>query len=673
MFVHTMLSLGDKYLDYTVKAFIGRGGMGTVFLLEKKNGEKAALKILHPHLMDDEELVHRFYLEAEVAGRINSPKVCKVFDVRKVSLGEKESHGILMEYVEGDSLADMMEDCEVFGEDWALHVADNVLEALEAVHGAGLLHRDIKPENILITPDDSIKLLDLGLAKVMESSIKLSKTGYFIGTYQYASPEQLTGDPLDPSCDIYSLGTVLYELTTGTRPYKSNDLRELMHEKVNVPARPPGRINPTLTPFFDMLILEMMAINPEKRLRSATRVRELIKQREKSDWYRAKVSLSMSLESLSKQSTLRRMVRVPRRTALHGRNKELKKLLEWADQALGFVKPDDESKSEPEKGFGVMIGGEAGIGKTRLVEEIVIRLEAREKEHVALVGRSQQERRHVPYSPLIDMVRDFFLLDDEPEVDLVQLFSEYLPNLRPLIPPFLELVTRRSYLDESTIRGVLNESNLLHLFQTLFSTIAKEIPLILFFDDLQWADVNTINVLSYLVAGLGDAPLLILGTFRDEELQSEETETHPLVEFLAKFARTRQVNRISLERLDEDACIDIIEECFPNAPFVDSLGERVYKKSEGNPFFIMEILNLLYDEGRVGFVDGRWTMKGETEDIEIPASLRDIVAFRLERLADEERDVIEAASILGYRFESKLLGDLIELSRIKLLKILQKL
>ena len=367
------------------------------------------------------------------------------------------------------------------------------------------------------------------------------------------------------------------------------------------------------------------------------------------------------------------MVRVPRRTALHGRNKEIKKLLEWTDQALGFQEADDEQSPEPDKGFGVMIGGEAGVGKTRLVEEMVLRLEAKEKVHVVLVGRSQQERRYVPYCPLIDMVRDFFLLDDEPEVDLVELFSEYLPNLRTLIPPFLELVTRKSYLDESTIRGVLNETNLLHLFQTLFSTIAKEIPLILFFDDLQWADINTINVLNYLVAGLGDAPLLIIGTFRDEELQMEDSESHPLVEILAKFARTRQVNRISLERLDEDACIDIIEECFPNAPFVDNLAETVFKKSEGNPFFIMEILNLLYDEGRVGFVDGRWKIKGETEDIEIPPSLRDIVAFRLERLADDERDVLEAASILGYRFESKLLGELIDLSRIKLLKLLQKL
>ena len=668
-----MLSLGDKYLDYIVKAFIGRGGMGTVLLLEKANGEKAALKILHPHLMDDEELVHRFYLEAEVAGRIKSPMVCKVYDVRQVSLGEKDSHGILMEYVEGDSLADMMENCEVFGEDWALQVADHVLEALEAVHEAGLLHRDIKPENILITSDDSIKLLDLGLAKVMESSIKLSKTGYFIGTYQYASPEQLTGEPLDPSCDIYSLGTIMYEMTTGTRPHNSNDLRELIHEKVNVPVRPPGRINPTLTPFFDMLVTDMMAIKPEKRLRTAARVRELIRDREKSDWYRAKVSLSMSRESLSQQSTLRRMVRVPRRTALHGRNEEIAKLIAWANQALGFRQSVADTDQLPEEGFGILIGGEAGIGKTRLVEEVVIRLEAKEKDHVVLVGRSQQERLHVPYGPLIDMVRDFFLLDDEPEVDLAVLFGEYLPNLKPLIPPFLELVTHKSYLDESQIRGVLNESNLLHLFQTLFSTIAKEIPLILFFDDLQWADVNTINVLGYLVNGLGDAPLLIIGTFREEELAVEESEGHPLVEFLAKFARTRMVNRISLKRLDMEACFDIVEECFPNAPFVDSLAERVFEKSEGNPFFIMEILNLLYDEGRVGFVDGRWQLKGETGDIEIPASLRDIVAFRLERLSDQERDTLEAASILGYRFESKLLGQLIEIPRIKLLKVLQKL
>src|SRR4030042_2384041 len=104
----------------------------------------------------------------------------------------------------------MMEEGDTFGEEWALHVADGVLEALEPIHNAVLLHRDIKPENIIITPEDTVKVLDLGLAKVMESSIKLSKTGYFIGTYHYASPEQLTGEDIDYSCDIYSLGTVLY-------------------------------------------------------------------------------------------------------------------------------------------------------------------------------------------------------------------------------------------------------------------------------------------------------------------------------------------------------------------------------------------------------------------------------------------------------------------------------
>lgn len=672
-----MLSIGDTYLDYTVDAYIGRGGMGTVLRLQKPDGECAALKILHPHLFDDEELVKRFYLEAEVAGRIDSPRVCKVFDVRRVSLGRKESHAILMEYVEGESLADMMEYGDAFGEEWALHVADGVLEALEAIHDAGLLHRDIKPENIIITPDDNVKVLDLGLAKVMESSIKLSKTGYFIGTYHYASPEQLTGGDLDFSCDIYSLGTVLYELTTAARPHTSDDIRELIFEKVNMPVRPPGRLNPTLSPFFDMLVSDMLAIKPSNRPGNAPQLRQIIEEREKSDWYRTKVSISISRESLSSLSGLRRLVRVPRRTKLYGRDAEMDKLRTIARDSLGFVRSEngepDDTGGQGGQGGVIFIGGEAGIGKTRLVEEMVTELEASDMMHVILLGRSLQEKRHVPYAPLIEMVRDFFLLEDEPEVDLIELFGEYLPNLRPLIPPFLELVTHKRFLDDSDIRGVLNESNLLHLFQTLFTTIAKEVPLILFLDDLQWADVNTIGVLSYLLSGLGDAPLLIVGTFRDEELESPEGESHPLVEVLARFAGKPLIGRISLNRLEFDACHGIISECFPGAEFVDDLTDRVYEKSEGNPFFIMEILNLLFDEGKVGFRGGRWEMMEESSAIEIPPSLRDIVAYRLDMLSDEEREVLEAASILGYRFTSALLGEMIEIRRIKLLRMLQKL
>jgi len=666
-----MLTIGDKYLDYTVIAYIGRGGMGTVLLLEKPGGERAALKVLHPHLLEDEELVRRFYLEAEVAGRIESPRVCKVYDVRRVELGEGESHAILMEYVQGESLAEMMESGGAYGEEWALHVAEGVLEALDAIHAAGLLHRDIKPENIVVTPEDTVKVLDLGLAKVMESSIKLSKTGYFIGTYHYASPEQLTGDEIDYSCDIYSLGLVLYELTTGARPHASDDIRELIYEKVNVPVRPPSRLNPTLSPFFDLLITDMLEIKPANRLQPAKAVLQIVRERERSDWYRTKVSVSIARESLSRLSGLRRLVRVPRRTGFYGRSRELGDLRMYAHQALGFGIPDEESRDE--HGLTVFIGGEAGIGKTRLVEELVTELEAGDHMHVILLGRSLREKRHVPYAPLIEMVRDFFLLENEPEVNLVELFSEYLPNLRPLIPPFLELVTHKRFLDDSDIRGVLNENNLLHLFQTLFATIAKEVPLILFLDDLQWADVNTIGVVSYIVSGLADVPLLILGTFRDEELESAEGESHPLVELLARFTGKPWMRRISLGRLNRDACGEIVGECFPGADFVDELADRVYRKSEGNPYFIMEILNLLFDEGKVGFVDGRWTMKGVTSEIEIPPSLRDIVAFRLGKLSEEEREILEAASILGYRFTSALLGQLIDVPRIKLLRTLQKL
>jgi len=666
-----MLSIGDKYLDYTVTGYIGRGGMGTVLLLEK-DGEKAALKILHPHLLDDEELVRRFYLEAEVATRIKSDRICRVYDIRQVSLGARDSHGILMEFVEGDALAEMMEQGDAFGEEWALHVADGVLEGLEAIHDAGLLHRDIKPENIIITPEDTIKLLDLGLAKVIESSIKLSKTGYFIGTYHYASPEQLIGDDLDFSCDIYSLGTVLYELTTGARPHTSTEIRELIHEKINVPVRRPSRLNPTLSPFFDMLVTDMLQIKPEKRVGTAKLCRQIICERERCDWYKARVSVSISLDSISQSTSLRRMVRVPRRTGLYGRSKELDNLRKWAGRAIGLI-GDTESTSEIRQGLTVLIGGEAGIGKTRLVEELVCELEAGDNPFVVLAGRSLQEKRHVPYGPLIEMVRDFFMLDNEPDVDLVQLFGEYLPNLRPLIPPFLELVTHKRFLDESDIRGVLNETNLLHLFQTLFTTIAKEVPLILFLDDLQWTDINTIGVLSYLATGIAEAPLLIIGTFRDEELIAEDGQTHPLNEVIARFAGKPQVKRISLGRLDSDACYGIVSECFPAADFVDELAERVFEKSEGNPFYIIEILNLLFDEGKVGFVQGRWQMQGVSADIEIPPSLREIVAYRLEKLSDQEREILEAASILGYRFSSDLLGKLIEIQRIKLLRTLQKL
>jgi serine/threonine protein kinase/tetratricopeptide (TPR) repeat protein len=662
-----MLSIGDKFEGYTVKSYLGRGGMGTVMLLENDDGGKAALKILHPHLMDDDELVKRFYLEAEVAQRIESPHICKVFGIHEISLGDAPSHGILMEYVEGESLADLMENREMFNEEWALHVGEGVLEALVAIHNAGLIHRDLKPENIVITPDDQVKVLDLGLAKVLESSIKLSKTGYFIGTYQYASPEQLTGDDLDFSCDIYSLGIVLYEITTAARPHDSDDIRELIYEKVNTPVRAPSRLNPTLSPFFDMLVEEMMEIKPRDRLSRADVVLQIIREREKSDWYRARISVSISRDSLAASTVMRRLVRVPRRTALYGRKDELEALKNHALPCLGF-----DGKEDSHSGI-ILIGGEAGIGKTRLIEEFVGSLDSLEKPYVVLLGRALRERRHVPYSPLIEMVRDFFMLDEDVEIDLLKLFEEYLENLRPLIPPFLELITQRRFMDDSRTRGVLNESNILHLFRTLFKNIAVEVPLIMFFDDLQWADVNTISVLNYIVGGDLDVPLLLLGSFREEEIEAEEGTTHPLKESLARIAGKDAVLRLSLTRLNEEACHDVVTECFPAAGFIDDLTGRLYRQSDGNPFFLMEIINFLVDEGRIGFKDGKWQIRGDLDEVTIPESLKDIVSYRLDQLNEKEREVLEAASIIGFKFKSDLLGELTELNRIKLLRFLQTL
>jgi serine/threonine protein kinase/Tfp pilus assembly protein PilF len=259
--------LSDRY---RIEAKLGEGGMGEVYLAaDTQLGRKVALKVLPGELTRDEERVRRFEREALTAGGLNHPNIVTIYEV-----GQAEgTHFIATELVEGTTVRTLINQGPIELSK-LLDIGVQTAEALAAAHRAGVVHRDIKPENIMVRPDGYVKLLDFGLAKLLETTTErrptaLTVPGMVVGTMQYMSPEQTLGDSVDHRTDIFSLGCVLYETATGRHPFRGETFVEVLHKITNTPADRPRAINPTIPAELERIIDKSLAKDPGDRYQHA--------------------------------------------------------------------------------------------------------------------------------------------------------------------------------------------------------------------------------------------------------------------------------------------------------------------------------------------------------------------------------------------------------------------
>ncbi|HKV75228.1 MAG TPA: protein kinase [Gemmatimonadales bacterium] len=227
---------------YHIKKKLGEGGMGQVYLAEHvKMGRRCAVKIMTAGLSNDPEAVGRFNREAANASRIAHPNVCAIYDFGETAEGLIY---LAMEFIEGQSLTDFLHDTGPLPLPRAAAILSQAADALQAAHDLGIVHRDLKPDNIMISSvrgRDVVKVVDFGIAKATGSdamSQKVTRTGLVVGTPEYMSPEQLTGDALDGRSDIYSLGLVFYRMITGVLPFKSDSAQEAMVKRLTEDPAP---------------------------------------------------------------------------------------------------------------------------------------------------------------------------------------------------------------------------------------------------------------------------------------------------------------------------------------------------------------------------------------------------------------------------------------------------
>ncbi|MDP8954922.1 MAG: Stk1 family PASTA domain-containing Ser/Thr kinase, partial [Actinomycetota bacterium] len=255
---------------YELHRRIARGGMADVFLARDALLDRpVAVKVLFPEFATDPTFVQRFRREAQAAANLSHPNIVSVYDWGE----EGGTYFIVMEYIEGRSLAQIIKDEGRLHPDRAADITADAAAALGFAHRNGVVHRDVKPGNVLIDVNGNVKVADFGIARAANARENLTQTGAVMGTATYFSPEQAQGFGVDPRSDVYSLGVVLYEMVTGRPPFDGDSPVSIAYKHVREQPVPPSELNPSLPPAFEAIILQAMAKDPSDRYASAEELR----------------------------------------------------------------------------------------------------------------------------------------------------------------------------------------------------------------------------------------------------------------------------------------------------------------------------------------------------------------------------------------------------------------
>ncbi|HKN83408.1 MAG TPA: ABC transporter substrate-binding protein [Pyrinomonadaceae bacterium] len=618
---------------YDIKSELGRGGMGVVYRAsDPLLNRDVAIKLIPPTLLNP-DTEQRFQREAQLVAQMDYPAVVPIFDFGK----HEGSLFFVMPVIEGTNLRWFQRDGTLtLGE--VIDIGIQVAEALEYSHSRGVTHRDIKPENIMVVREDGarlrVRIMDFGLARGAAES-RITKTGTIAGTLSYMSPEQVAGGAIDHRTDIYSLGTVLYECLTGEPPF-SGELQSILYRIVHEIPQPPRAMGSDINEDLEQVILSCIVKEPEKRPQRASEVADSLR--------RSQTRLHQS--DLGKSVVMTKTMMMPR-VALSpfiGRAKEQAELQKRLNAAISG-----------ECQF-VIVSGEPGVGKTRLLDELESL--ARARKLLVLHGRSIEQDGAFPYQGFCEAIQEYFRLKDtgsspHNRIDL----SDVAPDLISLFPMLTEIseirgaATGDSKLSQlSGSQGPENRTQIFELLARTLTRLAAGKPLLLFLEDLHAAEIS-IEALQYIVRRLGPTPTLIVSTYRSSEVDSR---THPLTHMLETFRGDRRFSAIDLGPFSQSEHRLFLETLIGGPKLADSLVEKLFEATEGNPFFTKELVRSLLDSGGIAKDQtGAWSL-GASTDLsagELPATIQQAVTKRIERLPEELREILSLASVVGKSFD----------------------
>lgn len=530
-----------------------------------------------------------------------------------------------------------------------LRLAVTMSDALAQLHGSGLIHRDVNPSNIVYNPvTDQMQLIDFGLAtKLVLEYAQLEHPNTLEGTLAYLAPEQ-TGRmnrAVDQRSDLYSLGVTLFELFTGQRPFNEPDALGLIHAHLAKAPPLPQRQAAYIPDIVADIILKLLAKNAEQRYQSALGL---------------KADLSHCLQSLQRAEPLSAFTLARHDTpeqlhipeTLYGRESELQQLLATFERC---------SQGSCEL---LLVNGPAGIGKSVLVQELYRPIT--EKRGYFIAGKFDQYQRNIPYASLLEAFRSLIrLLLTGSEQELADWRQRLLQSLGPngqviidVIPEIELIIGPQPALP--TLGPTETQNRFNRVFQQFIGVFTQaEHPLVIFLDDLQWADNASLRLLEHLLSIHSQGYLLILGTYRDSEVNGAHALTRMLNNLQEAQAPLTSLNLKPLQLPHINDWLSDALRC-PRER-VAELAELVLTKTEGNPFFSKAFMKMLANEGLIYFDAssevGAWHWDLERIKTQtVTENVVELLSNKLQLLPADTQQVLTLAACIGNRFELELLA-----------------
>ncbi len=625
---------------------------------EGKQAKPLVIKILRSPSPSINELV-RFRNQYIIAKKLACPGIVTPLAL----VFWNHSYALVMEDVSGIALWEYMRTYDRLTIEQVMAIALQMADNLHHLSQHQVLHKDINPANILIDPEtDQIWLTDFSLASLLPKECQELQSPHVLeGNLAYIAPEQ-TGRmnrSIDYRADFYSLGVVLYELLTGELPFQSDDPMDLVHchlAKVPVPPceidkrrqtadgkqnSPSPHPPPIPKPLSD-IVLKLMAKNAEDRYQSALGLKHDLQQC-LNQW-----EASRRIESfeLGQEDRCDRFL-IPEK--LYGRDAAVQMLLDAFERV-------SQGRSEL-----MLVTGFSGIGKTAVVNE-VHRPITRQKGYF-IKGKFDQLNRTVPFSAFVQAFRslmgqllgesDAALADWKTKIlaavgETGQMLIEVIPELEQIIGP-------QPAVPDLSGTAAQNRFNLLFSkFIQVFAT--PDHPLVIFLDDLQWIDSASLNLLTLLMDKAHTGCLLMLGAYRNNEV----TASHPLMLSLAELKNSPAVSTLTLGAIEFDCINQLVAETLNcSQDYAYSLAQLIHQKTNGNPFFIRQLLQGLYEEGLITFNTNLRYWESNLEEIYQSVISDDVVEFitsRLHQLSRDIQDILKLGACIGYRFDLETLS-----------------
>ena len=626
------------------------------------NNKPIIIKLLKEDYPTASELT-RYQQEYEITRSFNTDNIIKAYNLQRY----ENSLVILFEDFGGESLNSLLSKTKLTLAEF-LTLAIKITESLNIIHKANIIHKDINPSNIVYNSQNKqLKIIDFGIStRLSQEFLTVCPPHQLEGTIAYIAPEQ-TGRMnrgIDYRSDFYSLGVTLYQLLSNRLPFETKDPMELVHCHIAHKPIPLHKLVSEIPITISNIVSKLLAKTPEERYQSANGI---------------KADLEICLNELNTVGKISEFAigsqdiceKFNISQKLYGRQEEIKQLLELFEEVnKGVTKL-------------TLISGYSGVGKSALVNQIYKPITRQRGEFIS--GKFDQLQRDIPYSAISQAFEGLIrkLLGESEESlklwkkKILKVLGNNGQIIIDVIPELEKIIEKQPSVEKL---GATENQNRFNLFFLKFISVfcKKEHPLVMFIDDLQWADLSSLNLIKQLILDTENQYLLLIGAYRDNEVNS----THPLMNTLEKINKEGiLVNNIHLSPLKIKDINQLIADTLNcSIKYSQPLAELVRKKTDGNPFFLNQLLLSLYQEKLLIFNPAfakrkskeRWQWNlAAIEKVGISDNVVDLMVKKIKKLDKKCQNILKLASCIGNKFSLEILSIVNKKSQVITAKELQ--